>query len=462
MNPDDFARFYRAVHGYDPFPWQSRLCRAVCESDWPAVLALPTAAGKTSAIDVAVFALALQAGQPLAERRAPLRVFFVIDRRLVVDQAADHARRLRAALLNPAALNASDEDRAVVAQVAAALLRYGGAEPLRAAALRGGVYRDDRWADSPTQPTVCVTTVDQVGSRLLFRGYGLSEFARPVHAGLTGNDALYLLDEAHLSQPFLETLRRVGWYRDRLGSGGSFGPFRVVEISATPATPPEAGSRFGLSEDDRVNTELRRRMAVSKPTTLAEPVRFEQEVVRHAVAAQAAGFKVVGVVVNRVASAREVFRLLPGKPFEDKVLLTGRVRPWDRERVLGRFLDRVRAGRDRAHDTPLHVVATMTVEVGVDLDFDYLVTEAAPLAALRQRFGRLDRLGRFGLARADVLLRKQKGDDPVYGPALDRTWEWLNRPDVTSEAPSTLASMRSTAFSHGSVVVRRSRRSTPP
>lgn len=431
MNPDDFARFYRAAHGHDPFPWQSRLCREVCAGGWPAVLALPTAAGKTSAIDIAVFALALEAGRPLADRRAPLRVFFVVDRRLVVDQAAEHARGLRAALLNPTSLRASDEDRAVVVRVAESLSRYGGGEPLRVAALRGGVYRDDRWADSPNQPTVCVTTVDQVGSRLLFRGYGLGEFARPVHAGLAGNDALYLLDEAHLSQPFLETLRRVGWYRDRLGSGKSFGPFRVVEISATPATPVEEGGRFGLGGDDRANAELSRRLLAPKPAALSEPARFEQEAVARAEAARASGFQVVGVVVNRVASAREVFRLLPGEPLRDKVLLTGRVRPWDRDQILGAFLDRVRAGRDRTHDTPFYVAATMTVEVGADLDFDYLVTEAAPLASLRQRFGRLDRLGRFKKSRADVLLRKQKGEDPVYGPALAATWEWLNQTDVS-------------------------------
>src|SRR5205814_2198017 len=98
----------------------------------------------------------------------------------------------------------------------------------------------------------------------------------------------------------------------------------------------------------------------------------------------------------RVASAREIFSRLPGNPAKDKVLLTGRIRPWDRDRVLERCLDRMKAGRARADgDRPLFVAATMTVEVGADLDFDYLVTEAAPLPALRQRFGRLHRLGRF-------------------------------------------------------------------
>src|SRR4029077_15292996 len=81
---------------------------------------------------------------------------------------------------------------------------------------------------------------------------------------------------------------------------------------------------------------------------------------------------------------------------KDKILLTGRIRPWDRDCLLDRrLLSRMEAGRKRSPGAPpLYVAATMTVEVGADLDFDHLITEAAPLAALRQRFGRLDRLRR--------------------------------------------------------------------
>ena len=70
MTPDDFPAFYQAVHGRRPFPWQARLARDVAGGGWPAVIELPTAAGKTTAIDVAVFALALQAGRGLAGRTA--------------------------------------------------------------------------------------------------------------------------------------------------------------------------------------------------------------------------------------------------------------------------------------------------------------------------------------------------------------------------------------------------------
>jgi CRISPR-associated endonuclease/helicase Cas3 len=194
---------------------------------------------------------------------------------------------------------------------------------------------------------------------------------------------------------------------------------------------------------------LHRRLSASKPATLVEPtaLSFEKEAAARAAQALAGDVKIVGVVVNRVDSAREIFMRLPGEAFTDKVLLIGRIRPWDRDALLRRTLFRMAAGRARMpEDAPLFVVATMTVEVGADLDFDYLVTEAAPLAALRQRFGRLDRLGRFGKAAATILLRKAKGTDPIYGEELALTWRWLEQQgDVVDFGISALDARLQTA-----------------
>jgi len=76
----DFAAFFRAVHGFEPFPWQTKLAESVCEGTWPDSLSLPTASGKTAVIDVAVFGLAARDGD------APRRIFMTVDRRLVVDR----------------------------------------------------------------------------------------------------------------------------------------------------------------------------------------------------------------------------------------------------------------------------------------------------------------------------------------------------------------------------------------
>src|SRR3981081_520406 len=99
--PEDFSAFFKAVHGYEPFPWQALLAKRVVETGcWPRLLDLPTAAGKTAAIDVAIFHLACEAPRGLS-RRAPLRMLFVIDRRIVVDAATERALKIAKALHQP-------------------------------------------------------------------------------------------------------------------------------------------------------------------------------------------------------------------------------------------------------------------------------------------------------------------------------------------------------------------------
>ncbi len=159
LSVDDFAAFHAAVHrGFQPFPWQTRLLRSVVqERRWPAVLNLPTGSGKTSCIDIALFALALDASDP-KERWCPRRIALVVDRRIVVDQAAARGRVLLDALCNPSAPQ-------VVRDVAACLRSLGsdGTEPLAICPLRGGIPKDDGSARTPDQPLVIASTVDQVG-----------------------------------------------------------------------------------------------------------------------------------------------------------------------------------------------------------------------------------------------------------------------------------------------------------
>ncbi|HXG67582.1 MAG TPA: type I-U CRISPR-associated helicase/endonuclease Cas3, partial [Blastocatellia bacterium] len=424
LSVEQFPDFYQAVHGHRPFPWQMRLARLAADGAWPPVLALPTSSGKTSVIDVAVFALALQSGRPREERTAPLRIFFIIDRRIVVDEAAEHTRwlasELEKALEQPASVHP------VLYEVAQNLSHYSSNRPLHVAVLRGGMYRDETWTRTPNVPTVCLSTVDQIGSRLLFRGYGLIEFQRPIHAGLIGSDALLIVDEAHLSNPFLETLQAVAHYQT-WAEQQITRPWKFIQLSATPGN---GASTFLLEDADYQNEELGRRLRASKQARLieAQADNFETTVRNEAMKlAKSDGVQVVGVVVNRVASARKIFEQL--KTAGEAILLTGRIRPFDRDRLLGKWLDGMRAGRNRKADPAgnLFVVATQTVEVGANLDFDALVTEAASLAALRQRFGRLDRLGELGQTQAAIALRKEpnKKDDPVYGEEITKTWNWL-------------------------------------
>ena len=423
----DFAKFFCAIHGDPPFPWQQRLVDQLAGKDlWPEVLDLPTGTGKTAALDAAVFHLALRANTP---QRAALRIALVVDRRLVVDDADRRARKIACALCDPT--HVPEAGRAVVGEVAARLQQLAGAgePPLVAVRLRGGAPLEHDWARTPTQPTILCSTVDQVGSRLLFRGYGVSNRMSPVHAGLLGADTLILLDEAHLSEPFRQTLQAVR----TLGSAH----VTAVVLTATPGGDYER--RFELGPADRKHQVLQQRVAAPKPARLMKPIPNTEPAGAFARAARDLAERLhrggvaapaVGVVVNRVDLARAVFERLRDSVEGGTVeLLIGRARDVDRRGIEGK-LDPFRTGAaDRATAAPLLLVATQCLEVGVDLDLDGLVTQAAPLDALRQRFGRVNRGGRPIRAAGAILVTTEslakKADDPVYGDRIRKTWDAL-------------------------------------
>ena len=450
LTASDFPAYFRAVHGYEPFPWQTRLAANVLDTGegggWPDVIAAPTSCGKTSVLDIALFALAAQ------PERFPRRIVMVIDRRVVVDQGALHAERIGERLRH-----ATDP---VARRVAEELRRLWNGppdeSPIECTVLRGGMPRDDAWARRPDRPVLALSTVDQVGSRLLFRGYGVSSRMASVHAGLLGHDTLFLLDEVHLSVPFAETLMALrrrwrGFWPNSLPDR-----WGVVRLSATPGLSAAGDRIFELPAGgpDDEHPRLKARLDAHKPAELREiRVQGRDESVRREMFVTGcvratlelleraddpkAKLQTIGVIVNRVAAAREIageLRVRAGRTC-DVQLLTGRMRPVDRDLVLRDLLPRIQAGRDRSSQSrPLIVVATQCIEAGADFDFDALVTECASFDALKQRFGRLDRLGdrhAGGLSSPAVIVARsdQLGGnadpDSIYGEALRSTWHWL-------------------------------------
>jgi CRISPR-associated endonuclease/helicase Cas3 len=444
LSPADFPALFAALWGHPPFAWQTRLLERVRSEGWPSTLDLPTGSGKTAALDIALFALALDAYEKPEDRRQARRIVLVVDRRVVVDQAYERAVSIAQALAE-----ARDGVLSDVAQALRSLQGDPGAPPVMPAILRGGMPRESEWARSPDQPVLLVSTVDQVGSRLLFRGYGVTDRMKPVHAGLLGRDTLYLLDEVHLSRPFEETLAAVARYGRSGGAGERLPrPLSFVRMSATVAARP--ADTFALGEAERAEPALAVRLRAAKRARLVEvrsprdPERAREAVARRCVQeaerlAAAGSARVIAVIVNRVDTARRAAALAQGRAWEgwDVRLMTGRMRPLDRADLQAALLDRIRAGRERGDDRVL-LVSTQAVEAGADFDFDALVSECASLDALRQRFGRLDRLGALGATDAVVVAASGDVDesappDPIYGPALRATWGWLQESAAASD-----------------------------
>lgn len=461
LHASDFDEFFHALWGKDPFSWQRSLAarvisggesstpyshsgaegRGLGKTAWPEAIALPTASGKTACMDIAVFALAAQAGRLDVGQAitAPRRIFFVVDRRIIVDEAYERAGRLacKLAKANDGILKTVKDNLCHIGR--------GGADwpedepPLGVHALRGGMYRSEAWARNPLQPTIVASTVDQVGSRLLFRAYGRGFSTWPIYAGLIANDSLVLLDEAHCSQPFQQTLHAVGKYRT-WADAPLERTFRPVVMSATP--PPGLQDVFLDPSDEGTDPEhpLGKRQMASKPARLHLVAKARGECAISELSKELAGAakgligdgrQAVVVFANRVATARKTHKILRDSNIE-AALLTGRMRPLDKDAVAERLRRlSLYSNQSTARDLlePVIVVATQTLEVGADLDFDGLVTECASLDALRQRFGRLNRMGRVVNSRAEILIRSDqvnpKDADPVYGNALAETWGWL-------------------------------------
>lgn len=425
LSTSDFGAFHAAVHGdKQPFAWQQRLLEQIArDKAWPLVLDLPTGAGKTTCIDIALFALALDATNEGAERWCPRRIAMVVDRRIVVDQVAERGRSILRALMT--------STDAIVVEITRRLrsLTRKGEEPLGVFTLRGGMPKDDGWARTPDQPLVIASTVDQVGSRMLMQGYGVSQGMKPLHAGLLANDTLLLLDEVHLSEPFRQTLDQLARLRTRFSGSGVKPRFAHAFLSATPGAG--AQQPFGLLDCEKTpDSALGPRLHASKPVRLVEvDDRTELE---KACVDQAKDLleqhRTIAVVVNRVASASVIARQLGEMLRTDATvtLLTGRMRPLDRDDVLRELRPAVQTGRNRNDDSPKRViVGTQCIEAGADFDFDALVTESASLDGLRQRFGRVDRLGEYKRAEAIIVHDRSAKDDPIYGKAIAETVKWF-------------------------------------
>ena len=455
LTVDHFYDYFKALHGHPPYPWQCRLAQQTVNGDWPGAIDLPTGSGKTACIDIAIFALACQASRPVTNRTAPRRIFFCVNRRVIVDEAHTRARQIASDLFK-ADQEGSNGD-AVLRKVASSLRKVAGTStgdevpPLDVLELRGGIYRDNRWARSMTQPTIVCTTLDQLGSRLLFRGYGVSPNAAPIQAGLIAYDSLILLDEAHISEPFRQTLDHVHRYLDpQKWAENPIGirPVTVVPMTATPNDEMVTRGVIQLEDDDRQNKRLLDRLTASKPAELRNAKDVAKEAIEIVKTTNGDKPSAVGIIVNRIATARAVYeklRELQAEPSEKKrkipkdatvELVIGSMRPIDRDTQAQRLRQLVGPDRPAITETPSFIVATQCLEVGADYDFDVLIAECASLDALRQRFGRLNRAGRSIRANAFILadtkgikdednLDPDKPLDPIYGNALARTWNWL-------------------------------------
>ena len=414
--PVPFEDGFQALTGHPPFPWQQRLYEQhfACAALPPAV-DIPTGLGKTAVM--AVWLLARAAGAPL-----PRRLVYVVDRRAVVDQASEFAERLRRAL--------EEDERLAPVRRALGL----GARNLPISTLRGRHVDNREWMADPASPAIVVGTVDMVGSRLLFEGYGLSRRMRPFAAGLLGCDTLVMLDEAHLARTFERLLQAIELGQrfnsangEDAGAGEFSGPaardgippqLHTLPLSATLDLDSDT-KPFRLNEDDRANDTVRTRLEARKNLTvedLAPGVRLVDVLAERACALMEAGTAAaetppaVAVYCDLRQDAEKVaesLRKRAGKeePRPHVILFVGGRRVHERQKAADELQEYGLVGDTEAmRREPVFLVATSAGEVGVDLDADHMVCDLVAWERMVQRLGRVNRRG-LSTARVVVLNR---------------------------------------------------------
>lgn len=423
----DFSKCFDLLTGHPPFKWQERLYERFLADDIPPACDIPTGLGKTSVIAIWLLALATKLLENSSKNSLPRRLVYVVDRRVIVDQATKEAekvlKRLRA-LKRLSAMKETHEDLRQIFDVLKSISFLEDDKNIIALSTLRGEYADNReWMLDPSRPAIIVGTIDMIGSRLLFSAYGGGgESYKALQAGLLGQDALIVIDEAHLSPAFMQTLRAVRPFINRQDKK-EIKRFNVMSLSATPAVEEgETFEPFTLEKDapedltnevaaPRLNAEKKIKWHGYKVSEEAKNEKNElgkkktdEDFQADEMARVAAAYKdfpvsvlIFGKTVNLVKKI--VDRLKRIEKIDDKqiLLMVGGMRGYERDSLVDNPIFRQfspyrkREEQDKAY----FLVATSCAEVGVNLDADFAVCDLTAADSFIQRLGRVNRFGNF-------------------------------------------------------------------
>ena len=446
-----------------PFSWQEEVLDHICEHGvWPERINAPTGSGKSSVVDIHLFANALAAVG--AAPRVPRRLCVTVGRRALVDSQADRAREILKCMEDALADGSGEPD--ILRRVAEALQSFQtrndekGSKPFETGHIRGELSNRNLPVTDISACAIIAATPDMYGSRALFRGYGSTKAARPRETALLAMDTVMVLDEAHMNRQLLHTTQRIAELQKREVNLG-VPTLQVVETTATPSTEDSESTTLGVdieALDSPNDKELHRRVYSQKELVLRPIDKWDGKPGNRAVVDAAVGAikeflahreagggaeeaHTIGCIVNHVRTAIAIKEALVNNKVLEKAkevqLLVGRMRPYDLKKLQKKHSKLFTTEGDKSVKV---VVATQTLEVGIDVDFADLVTELAPASSLAQRFGRVNRLGHRDDSKV-VVIEPASGDlvkkdaPPYRAVDLSNAYAWLEALNGT-ENPS--------------------------
>lgn len=249
-------------------------------------------------------------------------------------------------------------------------------------------------------------------------------FGLPGHEAVLTDAAggLFVLDELHAYD--LERLALIlAAVRHLVRDLGA----RVFAMSATFPRVLADALRGVLGESTRIDADAATQARFVRHTLRIRERDLRSEATAAEVRERFARGEAVLVVASTVGRAQALYDGLRSFVGGDGVsLLHGRFTGRDRGEKERALADRVGTGRREEGARGTILVATQVVEVSLDVDFDALFTDPAPVEALVQRFGRVNRGLRGGLRDVVVHTRHAPEAEHVYArESVERALEVL-------------------------------------
>ena len=259
-----------------PFSWQEEVLDHICEHGvWPERINAPTGSGKSSVVDIHLFANALAAVG--AAPRVPRRLCVTVGRRALVDSQATRADKILECMEK--ALADESGEPGILRRVAEALQSFQtrnnekGSKPFETGHIRGELSNRNLPVTDISACAIIAATPDMYGSRALFRGYGSTKAARPRETALLAMDTVMVLDEAHMNRQLLHTTQRIAELQKREVNLG-VPTLQVVETTATPSTEDSESTTLGVDIEalDSPNDEKLRDRVYSHKELVLRPI----------------------------------------------------------------------------------------------------------------------------------------------------------------------------------------------
>ncbi len=259
-------------------------------------------------------------------------------------------------------------------------------------------FENDDWVDDDKKKEIKeqfknLTTPFKVVTpfQLLKNIFGLKGFEKGIFEWTGG---YFIFDEIHAYNPkvFAQIISLLKFAISYLG----------VKVFIMTATLPSfmrkeleaaIGKHVPIYASGQLYNEFERHRIIVKHGKLTEDIECIQSYLDN-------GEKVL-VVCNTVKQAQKVFNNLSAN---QKVLLHSSFNANDRNKKE----------KELFQDSIQLLVGTQAIEVSLDIDYDVIFSEPAPLDALIQRFGRVNRKRKKGLCDCFVFEERHKTDRFVY------------------------------------------------